>query len=560
MGVVERAQGAKEVTGMGEMYETAGQEGKGSQATKLLRDVRDRLVLHRTPGGEVYAEVPQGDHTEVLPLDGRAFSEWLTCHYMAQLGGTIGPTALNTVVASLKAHARYGGADVRDIYYRVGCAGWDTADEAVYVDLGTKSWQVVEITAGGIAVIPASEAPILFRRTDDMLPLPEPEATDASLEVLLAPFIGHLAVTEQRLFIGWLVAALHPCGPYLQLNLVGEQGSGKSILSRLARALIDPVHAELVGGVKPEELPVLAKHNYLLCFDNVGRLGREESDALCRLATGQGIARRALFTNDEQHSLRARRPVILNGIGDLASESDLLSRTLPLRLPVMDRASRKSEDELWRALHQRLPRILGALYQAVAKALFDRLADEALPEGKRPRMLDAALWVTCAEPALGWPRYTFVDALLGTSAENTYQALEASAVGQAVVVFMRRYADLAHPRRVWQGSATALLKELVAVTPLDVQKQRGWPRAANHLSHDVEAIAPSLRELGLDVRRERIGTGDQRTRVLIITPVSQQWRDAPTFPPAPATPFTGGPTRAATRPAYRPGDDELDGI
>jgi len=50
---------------------------------------------------------------------------------------------------------------------------------------------------------------------------------------------------DWHLLVAWLLAALRPCGPYPVLNLHGEQGSTKSTLARLLRALVDPNKAPL---------------------------------------------------------------------------------------------------------------------------------------------------------------------------------------------------------------------------------------------------------------------------------------------------------------------------
>ena len=56
------------------------------------------------------------------------------------------------------------------------------------------------------------------------------------------------------------------------------------------------------------------------------------SDALCRLATGGGHSARTLYTDLEEISLAVKRPVILNGIEDVATRPDLAERALQIEL------------------------------------------------------------------------------------------------------------------------------------------------------------------------------------------------------------------------------------
>ena len=56
------------------------------------------------------------------------------------------------------------------------------------------------------------------------------------------------------------------------------------------------------------------------------------SDALCRLATGGGFGTRQLYSDDEESLFEARRPVLLNGIEEVAVRGDLLDRSLIVTL------------------------------------------------------------------------------------------------------------------------------------------------------------------------------------------------------------------------------------
>src|ERR1019366_2341618 len=117
------------------------------------------------------------------------------------------------------------------------------------------------------------------------------------------------------LFVSWLVAAFRPKGPYPVLALFGEQGSAKSTTARVLRALVDPFHApirELPQTTR--DLMISASRSHMLAFDNISHLDSRLSDALCRLATGGGMAIRTLYKDDEETIFDAQRPVLLNGI------------------------------------------------------------------------------------------------------------------------------------------------------------------------------------------------------------------------------------------------------
>ena len=97
------------------------------------------------------------------------------------------------------------------------------------------------------------------------------------------------------LLVAWLLASLRPVGPYPLLAISGEQGSAKTVLSKLLRALIDPNTASVRALAREQrELSIAANNGHLLAFDNLSVLPTWLSDALCRLASGGSFALRRL--------------------------------------------------------------------------------------------------------------------------------------------------------------------------------------------------------------------------------------------------------------------------
>jgi hypothetical protein len=195
--------------------------------------------------------------------------------------------------------------------------------------------------------------------------------------------------------------------PQPLLAISGEQGSAKTVLSKLLKALIDPNVAPVRSLSREErELMIAANNGYLLAFDNLSGLPSWVSDALCRLATGGSFAVRQLYTDDEEILFEAARPILLNGIEEVVSRPDLGDRAIFLTLAPIREAQRRAEGELWREFQTARPRILGALLDAVAHGL---RALGGVQLDQLPRMADFAVWITACEPAL-WPTGTFARA------------------------------------------------------------------------------------------------------------------------------------------------------
>jgi len=156
-------------------------------------------------------------------------------------------------------------------------------DGLIYLDLADEFWRCVEIGANGWRI--AEKPPVRFRRSTGMQPLPLP-VRGGSIESL-APFLNLASENDFVLVVAWLLGALRAGGPYPVLAIAGEQGSAKTVLSKLLRALIDPNVAP-VRALPPNEreLFIAAGNGHVLAFDNVSGLPPWLSDTLCRLTSG----------------------------------------------------------------------------------------------------------------------------------------------------------------------------------------------------------------------------------------------------------------------------------
>ena len=344
-----------------------------------------------------------------------------------------------------------------------------------------------------------------------MRPLPEPEAGGMIED--LRPFLNVRSDGDFCLVVAWLVAAFRDRGPYPVLAINGEQGAGKSVFSRMIRALVDPSAAPIRAVPKDDrDLVVSAGNSWVLAFDNLSGVPAWFADAMCRLSTGSGFATRMLHTDRSESIFEAARPVILNGIPSLTDRADLADRTVTIHLATISEETRNPEDELIAAFEARRPGILGALLDAVSCAL--RNIDKVKLE-RSPRMADLAKWITAAEPALGWEPGQF----LSVYRENRRDVIETSFEADAVAVAIRDYVVADHPEG-WTGTATELLSALNGRVNEGVRRSKLWPLSAQGLGNRIDRIAPLLRNKSFVVERRHSGQ-----RHIIIKP-----------PPAPVTP------------------------
>jgi hypothetical protein len=366
----------------------------------------------------------------------------------------------------------------------------------LYLDLADEHWRAVEIGPDGWHVI-ASPA-VRFRRPAGMLPLPIPEQ-GGSIETLNS-FLNLSSRNDFVLIVAWLLAALRSGGPYPLLAISGEQGSAKTVLSKVLKALVDPNAAPVRALSREErELMIAANNSHLLAFDNLSGLPHWLSDALCRLATGGSFAVRQLYTDDEEVLFQATRPILLNGIEDVISRPDLGDRAIFITLPAIAETDRRPEAELWREFEIARPLILGALLDAVVHGLrrINHVQLEALP-----RMADFALWAAACETAL-WPAGTFARAYAANRRAAIESIIEADPVATCVRTIMGE-------RTMWIGSASDLMRLCAESAREEASISAPWAKNPRALAGRLRRAQTFLRMLDIDIAFGREGRSGAR--------------------------------------------------
>ena len=533
--------------------DSTGDDGGGllvkmKKQADILIELASTAELFHDQDDVGYARFDVNGHKENWPIRSKGFKRWLVRAYYNDTQGAPSSEAVSTALGVLEARAQFDAPE-HDVRIRVA-----SHNGAVYIDLADKDWRAIEIDEDGWRII--DEPPVYFRRSSGMKALPEPVA-GGSLDDDLRPLLNVKTDADFVLAVAWLLAALHPSGPYPMLGFAGEQGSAKSMRTNFLRALVDPNSVPLRTLPRSEhDLFIAAHHSHVLAYDNVSGLPDWLSDAFCRLSTGGGFSVRELYTDQDEVLFGGKRPVLLNGIIDIATRSDLADRTIASTLGAISDKQRKLEKQLWRDFEAKCPRILGALLDAVSHGL------KTLPNVKLdslPRMADFAVWVTACEGAL-WKPGTFMAAYT----TNIQEAVEVVLDADQVATELRSYMDL---HTEFKGSASDLLKALNEITPDAQQKDKGWPKRSNTLSGILRRIAPPLRKIGIDITFAR----DKRQKTITITRPDRTGKTSSPSSPSSLSKNINGLDGTGDRhrivnagqgivPGDDPGDDPQDGI
>ena len=507
-------------------------EKEGPSITeRLITLAEESARLFHTPEKVAHAACARAGHIEVYELNTRDFRMWLRSEFRRrererleaiaraereraiEAAGALAssdmtdaplevarppaipPQALTTALGELEATAVAEGPE-EEVHLRV--AGHDGK---IYIDLANEKWEAVEISKDGWKIVSGDAVPVKFVRSNVMKALPHPTRGGSVEELRRLLTLGDDGVATRdawSLTLAWLVQSLRPNGgQYPVLVLLGGHGTAKSTTSEMLRELVDPavvLHEHTLSNVREVYIECVA--SWVFALDNISSLPDWLSDTVCRLATGGGFKTRTLFTNRDQEVFKAQRPVIMNGISDVATRADLLDRALLVDLPVIPESGRKYLEELWADFYKHQPAILGALFDAMAAGI--RNVREVDLSGRLPRMADFARWAVATERALGMEEDTFMKAYAGSRANATETALEEAPIWRVLFDLARRHSE----PKPWEGNMKHLLAELnVLETDDALKRSKHWPKTERGLSETVKRLGPAFLELGVHVER-----------------------------------------------------------
>jgi len=467
---------------------------QAAQAAKAKAQ-QDALEFFHDSRDTAYASVPVHGHRETWRIDSHKFWLWVARTLTEHLRFPPPKCLVNDAVEEFEMWAICDGPTL-NVHVRVAELG-----ETIYLDLANDEWQSLEISADGWRAI--SEAPVKFRRDKAADALPRPVRGGEPRE--LSRFLN-VRQQDEILLLAWLTYAFRPRGPYPILALSGVQGSGKSTLTKVLRALVDPSRAELSGVPRDERSLVMAASNSrLLAFDNLSEIKPQMSDAFCRIATGGAHRERKYYTNDGSEEMFVfQNPVIMNGISELPQRADLLDRSILVHLEPISEEHRRTETAFWNDFEDARPRLLGAILDVVSAGLRN-VGQIQLPT--MPRLADFCRWGCAVEQALGFDAGDFLNAYRLNLADANSMALEMSCVAWTIHDFV-----MAQPDRIFLGTSLVLLQELNKHVELregltgplaTVRKHPRWPKSASALSAEIARAATNLATIGVLIERGR---------------------------------------------------------
>ncbi len=475
-----------------------------SQATMLVDLATKHFRFGRSQTGDPFAVDKNGANV-ALDLRGGSSSLRAALAYLFLVEHERVPSssALADSMCALEGRAQLASQSTVEL--RVG----RVADRTVCLDLGRPDGHCVLVGPNSVEI--ADRSPILFRRTELVGPLPDPNLDVPNLDALWS--LLNVAEDYRPLIAAWLVSTLMPTIPHPIPALFGEQGVGKTTTSRVLTSIIDPSPAQLRSCPRDlEQWSIAASGSWIVALDNISHIPPWLSDAMCRAVTGEGLPRRRLYSDSGISVLSFRRCILLNSIAVGTLRGDLADRLLVVELEHISPKHRRSDEELaaeWKRLQ---PMVLGGVL-TLASEVFAVIDDIDLAE--KPRMADFATVVAATDHILGT---TGLKTYLGQSERLAEDVVESDPVAEAVRQLVTDADD-----KTWTGTAAELLETIRPERP-----PRTWPTSPRGIAGALKRSAPALRLVGIDIEYARsAGTG---IRVYTI----EKTRNRPSQPSQPS--------------------------
>lgn len=451
-----------------------------TQAQLLVELGNELFDLRVNESGQVVG-IPKDGPRIARPLKGQgSVQSSLVARFYQRFAKPPSTTALMGAVSVLES----GAGNQRPVRTPLRLARM--ADRLV-IDMGDPEGRVILVGDGRWGLAAQAPEDVCFRRTSMTGALPTPRRGG---DVDLLRRVINVRTEDWPLIVAWLTCALLDVQTPI-LALLGQQGSGKSFAGRVLVSTVDPGLAPLRAMPhRPDDWAVTASGSHAFGLDNVSRIKPDMSDALCRAVTGEGYAKRSLYSNDDIHVLTYQRAMLLTSIDPGALQGDLGERLIPVELRAIAPKRRRKESELRAQAERIAPRVFGALLDLAAYVLANPVELDEVP-----RMADAAHVMAALDAKRGTDT---LDAYKRSAEIVINTVLESDPLAAAVVRLMQG-------RDQWRGTATSLLADLTAVAVSDsFGRISNWPANAKLLSERLARMAPALRDgPGLLVRRRR---------------------------------------------------------
>ena len=192
-----------------------------------------------------------------------------------------------------------------------------------------------------------------------------------------------------------------------------------------------------------------------------------------------------MYSDDGLVALLLHAPLLLNGIHNFVTESDLASCCFKVALVPMAEDKRKPEGELKLEFEAALPEIFGSLLTLASKALVEEKTAKVVYPA---RMMDFAKWLAAIEIVLGLGEGKLQKAYKA----NVKNIMASGTEDDSLTVAMQKLIKSAANDKIWKATPSRLLETLQ-----NHENPMYLPRGAAALTSKLKAQESSLNANGV---------------------------------------------------------------
>ncbi|KEA63903.1 putative ATP-binding protein [Marinobacterium lacunae] len=460
---------------------------------------REPLPLIADQQGRACFVVNEGLHLRAVPVESNR-GQSIVRGEILKRGGTPNRSTIREWTDEILAIASES-ADHCAVYSRVA-----PCDGGIEIYLGDVAHSRVRVTSSRVDVL-EDQSDILFSPSPNELALPLPAET-GSLHALRQ--LMNVNDMDFWLIIAWVTYTLAHAkvegSKYVFLVLSGDQGTGKSFISRILQKLIDPSRLGIqVLPSRAQDLALVMQSSHVVAFDNMRGFKANTSDLLCIASTGGVINDRKLYTDQDIASKALHGAIIFNGVHKFVSQSDLAQRCLTIALTPIMRGNIRSESELLAIFDKHHPEIFRYLLGIISK-IFVYLPD--VKPIKPERMIDFCSWLAAFEIAEALTDGTLQAAYSENLSSAQLETLMDNSLASTIVTFCENQGGC-----MWTGTPTQFYQELCGIVSQRTQFSRDWPHNPIALGKRLIGLKASLSSQGINIEMSR---GRQRNITIYI--------------------------------------------
>ena len=248
-----------------------------------MQEILDEYVeffVDQDNQSSVYVKYPRYNGAIALePVNSKVFEAFLGFQYRQASDEQIIPD-FTELIAVIIQDIIYTQANPIRIHRRI--AGSINKGKIVYF-LADDRWTSFIVTAKGYKSGRSKKLKFLKSALDDEQVSPK---DGGDLLKLMAKYVN-LSHDELVLFVIFLVQSFSRSSSHFAAILSASKGTGKSTLTKLIRAIVDPSKAGVtIMPSNDSDLKTLLASSYLACFDNTAALSTQFSNLLCAAITG----------------------------------------------------------------------------------------------------------------------------------------------------------------------------------------------------------------------------------------------------------------------------------